>query len=252
MNWLRLLPRSLRDRHAGARAGRARRALRGDSLIEVMAAVAIASIGMVGISTMQGTVVRSNADAQETNVAIGFARTWLERIKRDALHWTAPVQAQTIQAALMVGRAPTANSASYFIPVGLQNTWSVPIPLHTGESPGANVRGIDVGAADFGLTGSPLVTNADIHYCANVHFSASQVSVAGLPEKMTATVRVWWHRRASLNQNNMDTSFTTVRGAGGCAALLPTPAMLTSPDVRVLYLSTPLRYTALVPPVTVP
>lgn len=247
MSWLARLrsrrtagaPRSsVHTNVAGARAARARRARRGDSLIEVMAALAIASIGVVGLSSMQGTVVSSNKDAQETTFAIGFARTWLERIKRDALLWTEPLEPTLVRNFVVAGRGSPANSADYFLPTGV---WSVPVPLHAAESAGANSRGIDVGAVDFGMPGAPI-TNAAIHYCVNTRFTTSDLAANGNPAKMTAVVRVWWSRRASANLTDYKAGIGLARESG-CGGYIPTDPDLRSPNLRVLYLSTPIRFT---------
>jgi prepilin-type N-terminal cleavage/methylation domain-containing protein len=222
-----------------ARATRANRARRGDTLIEVMAALAIATIGIVGISSMQSTIVRSNQDSSETSVAIGFGRTWLERIKRDALLWNAPDAPAVVRATVVAGRNVSGSNAAYFLPDG---NWAVPVPLHNQESAGANGRGIDVGARDFGLPGEPIVTNAAIHYCVNTRFTISETASNGFPAKMTAAVRVWWTRQASLNVTTYTGGILQAR-AGGCVSYLPTNAELASQDLRVLYLSTPIRFT---------
>jgi type II secretory pathway pseudopilin PulG len=221
-----------------ARRRRARGALRGDSLIEVMAALAIASIGIVGITSMQSTVVRSNQDAQDTTVAISFARTWLERIKRDALLWQAPVVPTTLHGNVVLGRSVSGSGDQYFLAGG---GWGVPVPLYNQESAGANSRGIDVGAPDFALPGSPIVTNEQIHYCVNTRFSTTELAANGFPAKMTAAVRVWWTRRASLNETDYTGPMLQVR-ANGCGAVIPDDTQLRSRHLRVLYLSTPLRF----------
>ncbi|MFM2416203.1 MAG: hypothetical protein RL385_926, partial [Pseudomonadota bacterium] len=87
----------------------------GFTLIEVMIAVAIITIGSTGLFAMQGATLRANADASETTVATAFASTWLERIKRDALTWT------------LRGNADLANTLNLQAPVGCtSNAWFVP------------------------------------------------------------------------------------------------------------------------------
>lgn len=229
-----------------ARAARARRARHGDSLLEVMIALAVASIGVVGLASMQGATARSNQDSQETTIAISFAKTWLERIKRDALGWTAAMDPSLMRTNVLAGRnTGLAFSDNYFVPTPpADDDWAVPVPLHAAESSGANNRGIDVGAPNVALPGQPIVANRDIHYCVNVNFVTTQNATDGLTEKMLATVRVWWTRRASLEQTNYSGIALDVRGAAGCAARLPTAAELASPDMRVLYLSAPIRFTS--------
>ena len=59
----------------------------GYTLIEVMAAVAVMTVGATGIVMLQGATQHANQDAYEASVALNFANTWIERVKRDALNW---------------------------------------------------------------------------------------------------------------------------------------------------------------------
>jgi prepilin-type N-terminal cleavage/methylation domain-containing protein len=212
----------------------------GYTLIEVMIAIAISSIGLSGIVFMQTATVRSNHDALETQVAITFARTWIERVKRDALLWTAPGNPPAA-----ANRAPANN---YFVAWPAPTdapAWDVPLSLPGAfESAGANFHGVDVGARDPLLQGNPVVTNGDIYYCANTKFVTVHTSNL-LPNAIRATVRVWWNRKASLNDADYTPGIQQVRG-GGCQAFLPTSAQLQDAGrgrFRVVYLSTVLRWT---------
>jgi prepilin-type N-terminal cleavage/methylation domain-containing protein len=219
------------------------RSQRGYTLIEVMVAIAISAIGISGIVAMQSATARSNQDAHETQVATMFARTWIERIKRDAVMWTAA--GNPAPGVIFAGRnLGLANSGNYFVPDAPNNdAWGVPIPMAGApESPGANFHGVDVGAQDRLLPGAPVVQNADIYYCVNTKFAQIHV-VGGLTNAMRADVRVWWSRKASLDQTNYVGGITLVRGAG-CQSSIPTSVTLRNGAFRVVYLSTFLRWTA--------
>lgn len=214
------------------------RARSGYTLIEVMVAIAIGAIGISGIVFMQTATVRSNQDALETQVATTFARTWIERIKRDALMWTASGNPPPD-----MNRAP---ASGYFVVTGpAEDTWAVPLSLPGApESAGANFHGVDVGARDP-LLGGAIVPTADIYYCANTKFVTVH-SLNGQPNAIRATVRVWWNRKSSLNQEDYSTGVQLVRGATGCAAFIPTSIQLQDAQLgrfRVVYLSTVLRWT---------
>lgn len=179
-----------------------------------------------------------------------FARTWLERVKRDALLWTAsgtPVVG-TMFADRGVGLP---NSAAYFVPSAPAadvGAWAVPIPVAGApESSGANFHGVDVGAIDLALPpGAPqVVTARDIYYCANTKFVTVH-NVNNQPNAIRATVRVWWNRKSTLNDSDYTPGITAVRAGGGCQAFLPSSAQLQDPAgrFRVVYLSTILRWTA--------
>jgi prepilin-type N-terminal cleavage/methylation domain-containing protein len=224
---------------------RARRSA-GYTLIEVMVSIAISAIGISGIVFMQSATVRSNQDAQETQVATVFARSWIERIRRDAVMWTAlgpPPLAQ-----ILAGRnLGIPNSANYFVPTAFNDgVWDVPIPIAGAlESSGANYHGVDVGALDP-LLGAGLVpvTNRDIYYCANTKFTTVHLA-NNLANAIRADVRVWWSRKSSLNETDYTPSIGQVR-AGGCESWIPTSAQLRDRPLyrfRVVYLSTYLRWT---------
>lgn len=226
---------------------RARRG--GYTLIEVMVAIAISAIGISGIVFMQTATVVSNQDAHETQIATTFARTWLERLKRDALLWTAAGDPPV--GTMFAGRdTAVANPATYFVPLAANTdvgAWTVPIPmaLPATESSGANYHGVDVGARDVAINGAPVVATADIYYCANTKFVTVH-TVNNLPNAIRATVRVWWNRRSSLNTTDYAPGIVAVR-AGGCQSFVPSSPVLQDPPLgrfRVIYLSTILRWTA--------
>jgi prepilin-type N-terminal cleavage/methylation domain-containing protein len=224
---------------------RARRSA-GYTLIEVMVAIAISAIGISGIVFMQTATVRSNQDAHETQVATVFARTWIERIRRDSLMWTAV--GDPPRALILAGRnLGVPNSANYFVPT-LPNdgNWDVPVPLAGTalESSGANYHGVDVGALDPLLPAVP-VANRDIYYCANTKFTVVHQANA-LTNAIRADVRVWWSRKSTLNETDYTPGIGRVRG-GGCESWIPSSAELRDRPLyrfRVVYLSTYLRWTA--------
>lgn len=226
---------------------RQERSRAGYTLIEVMVAIAVSAIGISGIVFMQSATVRSNQDALETQTATVFARTWIERIRRDALMWTAlgpPDRAQ-----ILAGRnLGIAGAEDYFaVTLPTDDNWDVPVPLEPPafESSGANYHGVDVGAIDPLLpVATNVVRNADIYFCANTKFTEVH-RVNNLTNALRADVRVWWSRKASLNETDYAAGIGRVR-ANGCSSWIPTSAELRDPGLyrfRVVYLSTYLRWT---------
>jgi len=67
----------------------ARRHARGFTLVEVMIAIGIMTVGSLGILSMHNAVSRANREAREMNTALAVTETWIERVERDALQWTA-------------------------------------------------------------------------------------------------------------------------------------------------------------------
>lgn len=58
------------------------------TLIEVMMALTVLTIGLLGVVALQATTISSNRSAQQFTVANAAARTWLQRLRRDANRWT--------------------------------------------------------------------------------------------------------------------------------------------------------------------
>src|SRR5580704_14182035 len=77
-----------------ARTRRARRA-RGYTVIEVLMAMTVLTIGGAGVITMQKTSVASNVEARKADVANSIARMWVERLRQDAMGWTTPTATVT-------------------------------------------------------------------------------------------------------------------------------------------------------------
>ena len=188
---------------------------RGYTLIEVMTAVVVMTIGATGILAMQGASVRSNQDANETTVAVTFATTWIERIKRDASrYWRLPGTAE-------VGKTHYLRvSANFTIPITVQT------PAR--ESYGADHYGFDT------------FTEADIRYCVNVRGSvahAYNVLNPGAPDPLTdanavrADVRVWWYRWGPDADRSIGPRCTQTAG-------VLSAAQVADPRIRKHYLST--------------
>ena len=65
-------------------------ARRGYTAVEVLMAMTVMAIGAAAVMTMQKTSVQGNLDARKTDIANSIARTWVERLQRDAMQWTLP------------------------------------------------------------------------------------------------------------------------------------------------------------------
>lgn len=185
----------------------------GYTLIEIMVAVVVLTIGATGILAMQGASVRSNRDASETSTAINWATTWVERIKRDAYRWN------------QNGNTDLANTAYLLNATTNAGAWVLPTTVDP-ESAGADLFGYDV-----------LAANADaIRFCVNLRFSVVQAFNPATGTMVAATdanavradVRVWWHR------NSLDVN----RIAPTCLGGVLTAAQITAPQIRKHYLST--------------
>jgi prepilin-type N-terminal cleavage/methylation domain-containing protein len=173
-----------------------RRRQRGFTLIEVMMALTILTIGILGIISMQKSAVVTNNDAQQFTVATQLARTWLDRLNRDATKWNHPsVQQSTSDLAddtlwLKAVDDGALNYPKWFIPAGVN--W-----LTTGlsESPAFDRSGNDVPYTDS----AALIANTV--YCTNVRLRWIYPS-----QLIRAEVRVYWRKR------NVSAGYGTVIG----------------------------------------
>ena len=201
-----------------------RRARAGYTLIEIMTAVFIMTIGATGIVAMQGASVRSNQDANETTTAINFATTWVERIKRDARLWT------------QLGGPGLANTRYLRMVTTNPGTWFLPHSTAS-ESAAASYHGFDTLAA---------TANAPGHYCVNlsltvVHAYNPLTSGVSAPNDINAVrtdVRVWWHRAAE-DINRATPGCVPPTADNGVAAALPN-----EPRIRRQFLSTVVSWRA--------
>ena len=158
----------------------------GYTLIEVMTAMVVMTIGATGIVAMQGAAVRANQDASETSNAVNFASTWIERLKRDSRRW-------------IQNGAPdlaAANNAWLSNAVSDNGNWIVPATTAP-EQAAADINGFDT-SNEF----VPINGNADpiAHFCANVRLSVVQAYnpltgtfTANDVNAIRTDVRVWWY-----------------------------------------------------------
>ena len=195
------------------RTMRRRAARAGYTLIEVMMALGVLTAGSVAIMGMLQASTRGNMEAREMTVGNQLAQLWIERLRRDGLNWTtapvsamnAPQVAATVATTTYLREVPAAGAAA---------PWFVPVAAG-GETP------------NFDFYGADLTTGATPHYCTNVRLEWLFPGQA-----MRADVRVWWARRSND---------TATADFSGCQAdNLDT--LTTSPDVRMVYASTVIRY----------
>jgi type IV pilus assembly protein PilV len=199
----------------------------GYTLIEVMTAVVVMTIGATGIVAMQGAAVRANQDAYETTTAINFATTWLERVKRDARRWNAVGGADLAAGNnAWLNNAIGSNAGLYFVP-----TTTAP------EQAAADYYGFDTPGEFNALNGGSYA-----FFCANLRLTVAQAYNAATngfnpvtaANAIRADVRVWWHRSSS--DANRNGTYATCRNAALDAA------GLTNPAIRKTYLSTVVSY----------
>ena len=121
----------------------------GFTLIEVMVAIGIITMGSVGLLAMQQAAYRSNRSSRQMSIATNITQQWMERAQRDAQSWTEP-------------GATALASTDYLVTImALPDTtgWFVPVPTDTAFSY----------AADW--DGNDTLTEADFRYCTHMQLS---------------------------------------------------------------------------------
>lgn len=154
---------------------------RGFTLIEVMMALTVLGIGMLGIVALQAATIGSTQDASQFSTANAVARTWVQRLQRDAQRWNHPsphVSTDDIGDTAWLQGADTA-----------ANKWFRP-----------NASGLEVGASPaFDRNGDDiLITDAarmrdDAVYCTHLRLRRLY------PDLIRAEVRVFWKKRRLAN-----------------------------------------------------
>ena len=144
-------------------------------MVEVMMAMALLTVGAAGIFALQQASTNGNMEARQMTTATAVARTWLERLKRDALAWNTGT---TDAAALPLARTRYLLNVPA---VGTAPAWMTPAVF-------ADSR------ASFDHFGREIALGADVRYCAQYRLEWVNVGQA-----IRADVRVWWHRRGRDN-----------------------------------------------------
>lgn len=189
----------------------------GFTLIEVMMAIGIMTVGAVGIMALQQASTRGNMEARQISTASELTRTWIERIRRDALRFNqrglAGVDTETTWL-----RSPAVN-------LGVaQWAWPADNPP---EYAAADWYGRDVRPG-----------NADAVYCTNLRTSWIDDAT------IRVDVRTWWHRRgrgvdaAESNQ----TMFANCTGdAAAVTAVIDQHTILRSVQASTIVRQLPLQ-----------
>lgn len=163
-----------RIEHRSMSARHAHRSQSGYTMVEVMMAMALLTAGAAGIFALQQAATHGNIEAQQMTIGTNVARTWLERMKRDALSWNAGA---TAAAPLLLARTRYLLNVP---PVGTAPVWMTPATF-------ADSR------ASFDHHGREVALGADVRYCAQYRLEWVNVGQA-----IRADVRVWWHRRGRV------------------------------------------------------
>ncbi len=156
--------------------------LRGYTIVEVMMALAVLSIGASGVIAMQKVTLLGGVRARNLATGTAIASGWVERLKYDALQWRLTETSQntiknTFALYVVEDDFPQISSK--------EGIWvRAPSDKAADVSPMADVRGQDTFVAK------------DAAYCTQVRLTQM------MPNLIRAEVRVFWLRNKGTNQTS--------------------------------------------------
>lgn len=141
----------------------------GFTLVEVMIAIGIMTVGSLGILAMHNAVSGANRTANEMNTALAITERWMERIDRDALLWTE----RGINTTSLNSTAYLSEIAGSVTPTG----WFTPTPADSRES------------YRFDYFGNDDTAGTATKYCVNLRLSWLRQETS-----IRVDVRTFWFR----------------------------------------------------------
>jgi prepilin-type N-terminal cleavage/methylation domain-containing protein len=158
-----------------------RRSARGYTVVEVMMALAVLTLGASGVIAVQKATLIANTNARNLSRANAIAQTWVERLRADALVWNAPGNADDIAETNWLKLADPANpNQAWFSPP------EIIAPALVG-SPDSDVLGADIFQADPGPPASA--------FCTQLRFTRFPANALPAYRKLIrAEIRVFWER----------------------------------------------------------
>lgn len=202
----RSLTRSSRTRSAGF------------TLIEVMIAVGILTVGSVGILAMQQASTRGNLNARQMTTATNVTRVWIERARRDALRWRSNITGDPngVGATQYISATPLAGESGWIAPVNTNDPTE---------------------RFGFDWYGQNTQVQGDIRYC--THINTRWVVVNQVAR---VDVRTFWYRRGDGADGATHQDLFPNCGAGGGEAAVSVELTAPSPRIHAIYASTLVRW----------
>jgi prepilin-type N-terminal cleavage/methylation domain-containing protein len=197
-----------------------RKARSGFTLVEVMIAIGIMTVGSLGILSMHHAVSAANRSAHEMNTAIAITERWVERIDRDALSWTE----EGINTNSLTSTAYLKELAGSLQPTG----WFTPVPTRSDE------------AAAFDYFGRDDTGGANTKYCVNLNMSWLRQGSSARVD-----IRTFWFREGYIHNGPSHPKWvqgSDFRGAACDAATADGWDLGEAPNVEVVFASTVVRW----------
>jgi len=164
--------------HDGAASGpKPRAGGAGYTIVEVMMALAVLTLGAAGVIAMQKATLIANTNARNLVTANEVAQAWMERLRVDALAWNEPAG------------VPDLTSDTAWLS-GVSAGWAVPLRSEIAGrpvgSPIADVMGAEILGSDPSATA----------FCTQVKLTRFSLdpSLWALSRMMRVEVRVYWDK----------------------------------------------------------
>jgi hypothetical protein len=197
-------------------------------MIELMMSLAVMTVGAAALFSLQGFIARANLYSRRVTQATEIADRWTERLKSDALLWTAPGVAGVANTTYLneIATSPDA----WLQAAGNQANAVNAVLLHSAAS---DLFGGDVIPLDAGSQGR-------IAFC--THYRFSWLANPATDTSMRAEVRVFWTQTG--------TGFSLANDSPLCAMTANETLDLDDPqdgvdDFHAVYTATIVRF---VPP----
>jgi prepilin-type N-terminal cleavage/methylation domain-containing protein len=156
-------------------------ASRGVTVVEVMMALAMFAIGASGVIAMEKVTVVANQNAKNVEVANEVARTWIERLRGDAVVWNFPSRVNQFQFDITDTQWLSGNVQ----PFGSSN-WFRP------NLPAANIYGVHDSLGRDDPNPASVSTGP---FCVQIRLTWIRLNTS-----MRAEVLVYWLRQGITNQ----------------------------------------------------
>jgi prepilin-type N-terminal cleavage/methylation domain-containing protein len=154
---------------------------RGYTVVEVIMAIAVLTLGAAGVISMQKATLIANMSARNLVTATDVAQGWIERLRVDALAWNEPGGTLDLSQTQWLAVATTATSV-WFAPTA-NNLGSQP-----SGAPQADVMGADIFVGDPSLPA----------FCPQIRLTRfadpTNTKFADLYRMIRIEVRVYWDK----------------------------------------------------------
>ncbi len=161
----------------GSRRGRPQNP-RGYTVVEVMMALAVLTLGAAGVIALQKVTLIGNNYPRNLTTANVIAQGWMERMRVDALSWNEPAG------------LPDIGETKWLTKVTSTTDWFSPDLTTAGTSPIGSPQADITGADVYGGDGSATA------YCAQVRLTrfSTDPTLWALSRMIRVEVRVYWDK----------------------------------------------------------